>query len=296
MKNTRLFKKEILNKNFSKMSSALRTILPTLLFTASEQNEYLESFSKHADAIGWHLNQVDILDFADQIDGFYEKRLKELKKHNLNNLTIAFDETYIPYYGKNNNHVWIHKYNNKVKGATGSYKFIVASIVAHEQRYVISMLPMAICDQSVEIVDFFLNRIKKYFHVSLVLLDRGFASKELAYNMEKHDQKYIALCPKWKNVKKFLQERKSYVVEEKIIREHRKEHIAKMQYVLEYNLLKYDWIFLTNTQLRGIDLIRAYKARWGIETTFRVMDQADIKSKSTNIVIRTFFFLISVIL
>lgn len=279
------------------MSLNLKDILPTLLFTASEQNEYLESVSRHADAIGWHLGKVDILDFIEQLDTYFDKMLKYFKKQvNLKNLTIAFDETYIPYYGRDKRSNWIHGYKNNVKGASGSYKFMVTSVVAGEQRFVLSMLPMAVSDDSVDLVDKFLSRIKKYFHVSLVLLDRGFANKELAYKMELHEQKYIALCPKWKNVKRFLKEKISEIVEEKIIRKHREEHIVKMQYVLEYNLLDYDWVFLTNTKLRGIDLIRAYKTRWGIETTFRVMDYADIKSKSTNIVIRTFFFLISLIL
>ena len=44
------------------------------------------------------------------------------------------------------------------------------------------------------------------------------------------------------------------------------------------------------------NIIKLYKCRWGIETNFRVMDFADIKSKSKNIVTRCFFFLISAIL
>jgi putative transposase len=268
-----------------------------LLFTVAEQNEYLEGLSTHSDAIGWHLGKVKTLDFILQLNSFFEKMLKWFKKRGIMNfLTIAFDETYLPYYGKNTDSVWIHGYTNKVKGATGSYKFMAASIVMRHQKFVISMLPMAITDNSVVLVDELLTRIKKYFQVSLVLLDRGFASKELVCNMEKQDQKYIALCPKWKNVKKFLEQGIVGICETKIIPDHRREIVARMQYTIAYDLFEHDWVFLTNTGLGGIDLVRAYKSRWGIETTFRVMDHADIKSKSTNIVIRTFFFLISIIL
>jgi len=279
------------------MTLGLRSILLSLLFNAAEENDYLESLSVHSDAIGKHLGAVEPLDFIAQLNSYFTTLLKKLSKLGfLNNLTVAFDETYIPYYGKKTESVWIHGYTNKVKGATGSYKFMAASIVVRNQRFVISMLPMATIDNSVAFVDMFLARIKKYFHVSLVLVDRGFASKELAYDMEQQNQKYIALCPRWKNVKRYLEEGIKGICEVCVIRDHRREKYAKMQYVIEYDLLEYDWVFLTNTDLTGIDLVRAYKARWGIETTFRVMDHADIKSKSTNIVIRTFFFLISILL
>lgn len=279
------------------MTHELKTILTSLLFNAAEQNDYLEGLSVHSDAIGWHLSQVCILDFIKQLNNYFEKKLKLLRKiAGLNFLTVAFDETFIPYYGKNSDSAWIHGYKNKVKGATGSYKFMVASIVVRNQKFVISMLPMALGDNSVKFVDGFLTRIKKQFHVSLVLLDRGFACKELVHNMEKQNLKYIAFCPKWTNVKKYLEQGIKGVCEIKKIPDHRREKTSKMQYVFAHGLLEYDWAFLTNTNLQGIDLIKAYKARWGIETTFRVMDNADIKSKSTNIVIRTFFFLISIVL
>jgi putative transposase len=297
MKTHRLLKKTIFDKYFSKMTPALRILLFSILSTAAEQNEYLEALTQHSDAIGWHLGKVDILDFILQLNIFFETMLKSLKRRGIMNfLTIAFDETYIPYYGKNTESAWIHGYKNNVKGATGSYKFMVASVVVRNEKFVLCMLPMATCDNSVKLVDEFLTRIRKHFHVSLVLLDRGFASKELAYSMEQQNQQYIALCPKWDNVKKFLEQRLTGICETKIISDHRREKVAKMQYVIEYGLLEHDWVFLTNTNLSGMDLIRAYKARWGIETTFRVMDHADIKSKSTNIVIRTFFFLISLVL
>jgi len=297
MKTNRILTKEVLNKCFSKMSHSLKSILPSLLFNAAEERDYLENLTKHCDAIGKHLGQIDIIDFIEHLNNYFTLLIKQLSKLGIMNfLTIAFDETYIPYYGKHTESLWIHGYTNKIKGATGSYKFMVASIVLNEQKFVISMLPMSVIDNSVDLVDQFLRRIKKQFHVSLVLLDRGFASKKLAYNMDQQKQEYIALCPKWKNVKKFLKSQIHGICETKILRDHRKEKQIHMQYSIVYNFRGHDWVFLTNTKLTGTDLVHAYRYRWGIETTFRVMDHADIKSKSTNIVIRTFFFLISVVL
>jgi hypothetical protein len=296
MNTNRLFKTTILDKNFSTMTPALRLLLFPVLSTAAEQNEYLESISAHADAIGWHLGRTDIETFQSQMQLFFEQVLKTLRGK-LNFLTLAFDETFLPYYGrKSKESVWIHGYTNKIKGATGSYKFMVVSIVVGAQRFALFALPMATTDKSVKMVDNILTCIKREFHVSLVLLDRGFASKELVSTMEQQHQKYIALCPKWKNVQQFLKQGITGICETKKLVHHRREANVHMQYVLAYGLLEHDWVFLTNTTLSGMDLVRAYKARWSIETTFRVMDHADIKSKSTNIVIRSFLFLLSIVL
>jgi hypothetical protein len=38
-------------------------------------------------------------------------------------MSILFDETFIPYYGNKIN-LWIDAYNNNIKRAKGSYKFM----------------------------------------------------------------------------------------------------------------------------------------------------------------------------
>jgi hypothetical protein len=53
----------------------------------------------------------------------------------------------------------------------------------------------------------------------------------------------------------------------------------------------FDWAFTTNQSSINLDYIVAmYKGRWRIETGFRVQDEAQIKSKSTDARIRFFFF------
>jgi len=60
---------------------------------------------------------------------------------------------------------------------------------------------------------------------------------------------------------------------------------------------KFDWKFVTN--LRFVDFvkyIKVYKKRWNIETGFRVADEAKIKTKSLDIRVRYFLFLVALIL
>ena len=59
----------------------------------------------------------------------------------------------------------------------------------------------------------------------------------------------------------------------------------------------FPWIFATNIHFRTrVEYIWYYKRRWQIETNYRVEDEARIKSKSTNYLIRYFYFLVGLLL
>ena len=55
------------------------------------------------------------------------------------------------------------------------------------------------------------------------------------------------------------------------------------------------WCFATNLN-ENFGLIKFYKQRWQIETDFRVHDEARIKTKSNNQIVRYFYFLTSLVL
>ncbi len=51
----------------------------------------------------------------------------------------------------------------------------------------------------------------------------------------------------------------------------------------------YDWVFATNTRHKWPhNYVDKYKKRWGIETTFRVLDNIQIKTTTKNEIIRYF--------
>ena len=67
-------------------------------------------------------------------------------------------------------------------------------------------------------------------------------------------------------------------------------------FVVCKNQFGYDWTFATNIQLHNPkDYVLLYKRRWQIETNYRVEDEARIKSKSCNYLIRYFYFIISML-
>ena len=287
---------QIFKKIFTSAQSELYTKLFSILSLVASEKDYLENLTVHADAIHKHLKKVDILDFEHYLINFFTETIRQLRKIvPWHKVTIAFDETYVPFYGKAQDN-WVVGYNNKVKGATGSFKFMVCSIIISDKRFVLCMLPMHNNSNTEKIVEMLLQLVKKQFHVETVLFDRGFCTKELCRDLENQNLKYLILCPKWANIKQYMTEKQTEVLHVTTINEHKTKNKFDWRFVFVYDCFDYDWAFATNLQMKGIDLVKLYKCRWGIETNFRIMDLSDIKSKSKNIVTRCFFFLISIVL
>ena len=264
--------------------------------TVASENDYLENLTSRADSIHRYLSQIDISDFESLCENYFCAHLKQLRKQvDWQKITVAFDETFIPFYGKVTNN-WINGYTNNTKGAVGSYKFMVCSIVVRSKRYVLCSEPMHNCSDTTAIIERMLNAIKKRFTVDTVLLDRGFCGKETVRQLESQDVNYLILCPRWSNVKRHLKNRESVVVEYPKLNKHKTVTRVQMRYAFAYDCFGHNWAFVTNIDTDPRAIVLQYKSRWGIETNFRVMDLADIKSKSKNIVARFFFFLISILL
>lgn len=296
MKTTKILYKEVLQKIFGSAKHELYAKLFSIFSQTASEKDYLENLTSHSDAIHWHLNRVNILDFEKILREYFKHFLKYLRKSvHWQKITIAFDETYIPFYGKPIDN-WVVGYNNKVKGATGSYKFMACSIIVANKRYVIGIMPMHNCQDSTHIIDQMLNIIRSKFRIETVLFDRGFCTKKLCRELEMKNLKYLILAPRWKNISRYLKEEQVEIIEKTRIREKKTQTDFNWRFVFAYNEYGYDWAFATNLQDTPANLVKLYKCRWGIETNFRVMDFADIKSKSKNVVTRCFFFLISAFL
>jgi hypothetical protein len=134
----------------------------------------------------------------------------------------------------------------------------------------------------------------------MALFDRGFYCAELIDYMQAKHIKYLMLIP----------ERQGRIADYV----NSTTTFGRFTHELEYRKAKstwristtihvckgvdgWAWIFATNMPRLGrVQAILLYKRRWQIETNFRVEDEARIKSKSCSILIRTFYFFISLLL
>lgn len=223
---------------------------------------------------------------------FIELTKKQLKGLKGKKVTLILDETHEPFYGSiNNNPIWIHEYKPE-KGCTGSFKFLCASIIFNDKRYFLDSIPLNIFYDMKKEVEKVLATIESYeIGVEVALLDRGFSkSSEIINLLNQRKLRYLMLYLEYENVKKIVKEVECY-----------KRMPFEVKGIKTTLVIirdeKYDWKFVTNLRFKDyVKYIKIYKMRWNIETGFRVADEARIKTKSLDIRVRYFLFLVAIIL
>lgn len=275
-----------------------------LLITAAHGNDFIETVSSvlhniNADTLFWRLeNFTYVENIIEAFNVVLEKTLKRVKALSRNRtFTLAIDTTQEPYYGKKSD-FWIHGYKPE-KGCTGSFEFVELSIVQGDKRFVLHAMPVYVGWNKAKTVLKLLNIANKYVKIKEVLLDRAFYSAEIIDAISKL-YKYIILVPQKEFIKCMLESVEGYAVVEHELKLNRNFTTKKVKTNLV--LIKgeggdYDWCFATNLYLRNVNkYILYYKQRWGIETTNRCMDEVHIRTKSSNIIVRTFLFVFSCLL
>lgn len=266
-----------------------------LIIKAASHLTYLETVNDEgipsADILQYHIK--DKIENTGVIHkNFVELTKKQLKGLKVKKVILILDETHEPFYGNiNNNPIWVHEYKPE-KGCTGSFKFLCASIIFDDKRYFLDSIPLNIFYDMKKEVEKVLTTIESYgVGIEVALLDRGFSkSSEIINLLNQRKLRYLMLYPDCENVKRIVKEVESY-----------KRMPFEVKGIKTTLVIirdeKYDWKFVTN--LRFVDFvkyIKIYKKRWNIETGFRVADEARIKTKSLDIRVRYFLFLIALIL
>ena len=272
------------------------------LMKAAMADTYVETVGDKADSLHMAIKGADIEDFY----GSYLTAVKRIgRKMGLEEkeVLLAFDYTDEDFYGEIGGR-WIHGWTGE-DAVTGKFKFLTCAMVGYDTPEKIPLLsiPVEMGGFMARDVLFCLSLIKPLVKsIRLVLFDRGFYSRELIWALDKAGYPYLIFVPKNENIKEelekmeTLQKLKSRHGFSFIDREGKtcegETILALLKRVVDpSNGKKYDWCFATSES--GIDLeniIQTYKQRWGIETESRVQDEARIKSKSTDIKIRFFYF------
>ncbi|RCV64225.1 IS4 transposase [Methanophagales archaeon] len=270
-----------------------------LLMNAAQAKDYVETISgidqelPNVDTLFWRLSECATKDLILHEYKKVVKRHIEVAKGQIRRrrFIIAIDETHEPFYGRIKN-LWIHDYRNGVKGATGSYKYIVVSIVSGNLRFILLVIPIPkISSDTDYYVKELLIFVKSLIPIEIVLLDRGFYSWGVINALQKLKLGYIILVPKYDKFKEWLKKGAGL-----------HDHLGKLKrdkttYKISTNIVilpdykGFDWVFATNIKYDKIfRYVRYYKKRWGIETTFRVQDEVIVKTKSSIPMIRIALF------
>ena len=261
------------------------------LSKAASCKSYIETFSDKADSLHRLVEKQYEESFT---DAFFTIMKPFLKQYKHVPVTLAFDITDEPFYGKTRN-MWIHNYTGK-DGIVGKLKYLTLSLVGKEKLPVLA-LPFHVGQDMTDAIRFLFEKARSVCkHIRLVLFDRGFYSGSLLAYLQEQNITFLMFVPKNKRMQRYWQEQQDTMLHTITYRDgNTRKHVCVKHVFVTYDKLQRT--FATNLCLRkSVNYIFAYKQRWQIETNFRVQDEAKIKSKSCHYLTRYFYFLMSLLL
>lgn len=229
---------------------------------------------------------------------------KTLKLLHINVVKVAIDVTEDPYwgdYGTPNTRSRVHEKSDE------SWQWVNLSIV-EPYFFPLMTLPYRQTDNLDDLVIELLEYLRTLpLHVRLVLFDRGFYHWHLIDYLNGQRRgwswPYLMLVPKNDAIKEYIEETEG---SRGVFKHQGKYSLDKSNWLPETTIVvlkgatknkvgePIDWCFATN-QEPSLGLIREYMKRWNIETGFRIHDEARIKTKSSNLLIRFFYHLIGML-
>lgn len=246
-------------------------------------------------------SRIEGVDFNKIKNAFFEflERICHLIKIFSRNrkIALAFDSTDEPFYGKVEG-LFIHHYK-PVRGSTGCFKYITVSIINRGNQFILGSLPVRIGADIVALVLELIEQTKKFIFIDIALFDRGFVDYRLVDFLQKAGVRYQIFWRKDKRTKKILKKMKQGELKENTYtgKYSRDKSTFKVKtrfvYIKQYRRYKkskaYNWVFATNVRYKWQHLyVDKYRKRWSIETTFRVLDNIQLKTTTKNEIIRYF--------
>lgn len=271
----------------------------SLFSEAGRTNGYVETLSNKADTV--HLRVKDNSERS--LKKAFEFNAKNaIGRMGLGNVICAIDVTGELYFGRNGGiNVRQIKHEN---GAEESFSYVVLEIIKPLSLPLMA-IPYRQGDDLTAIVKELLDYAKNLrIIIEAVLFDRGFYIGDLIQFLNDNHIKYLIFVPENDAMKNYIALTGKFAVFNHIIKwnKYKSTWETPVKIVIIYDKIwrkgkeiEYYWIFATNLK-HSINLIKTYKQRWQIETDFRVHDEARIKTRSNNPIVRYFYFLVSLVL
>lgn len=292
-----------LQKSFSTLTSGIVIpfgIIAHELAKCAKAQSYVETFDGHSDSLHHWIKEGYEEDFKKSYEEIVRKALLRL---GVSYARIAIDFTNEPFYGRTRS---IYIFNTSGEKYEGEFKFLVVCLIIRNKQIPLMALPIrvgeGIARPTIEILEYTRMLFKS---IRFAVFDRGFYCAELIDYLEANHIKYIIFVPEKKGeILDFFNATEIFgkMKHEMLYSKKKSKWKPETTLVVCKRIGKdkagnyLDWIFATNINFKTrVEYVFYYMRRWQIETNFRVEDEAKIKSKSTNYLIRYFYFLISLL-
>lgn len=259
---------------------------------AASHNTYLETVNSpsmpNADTLHYRIEQDTELNALTST--FLNLTKRQLKRFKYRRVAVIIDYTHEPFFGRTQND-WVHGYR-PANGSRGCYKFLAVSILIDSHRYFVYAKPVSvIADETFELWQTLAKLKAMQIRIECVLMDRGIArSSENLALLKDMNVRYLGLYQKYRNIKHIIKGMKRKTL-------NRKFKVKGVPTRLVIGKKRFTWVFVSNMELGEFDkYLKLYKKRWNIETGFRMQDEAQIKTKSTDVRVRFFLFIAALLL
>lgn len=214
---------------------------------------------------------------------------------------LAIDITQIPYHGQPQHEEDEVMRGEAKSGTTHFHGYATVSIVHNKRRYVVALIWVHLHDTMAQVVRRLLDRVRRLnIRVRRVYLDKGFCTIEVFRALDRRHVAYIIPIPakgkgETAGVRKLFVGKRSYVTTYTFASPEHGTYTVQAVAVRRYTKGKYGrhgvrWFAYAVANLPARcaprQVFQLYRQRFGIETSYRQMNQVRARTTSRNPLLR----------
>jgi len=207
----------------------------------------------------------------------------KLKQLRLKDVAVAFDWHDQPYYGKPMPGM---VGTQPKRGTCYAFSFLTASILTSGRRLVLCIVPLSSRESLPTLVVTLIERIQGYVkRIGYVAFDNGFQSSELITMLQRRRISFILPLrdtAKLKRRRRWMRYAKRFTYTTQGV---------TVDVVEAQDAEGWTYLFATNIAALPKRILRLFKRRWGIETSYRKIREFLPKTTSRSWVVRVFNFI-----
>lgn len=289
---------------------SLKDIVRIIVHACSEKisiEQAAKIFKKapKAPAIRFHLRKkLDIV----QIEQMANEILQRLARPILSgkHLEFAIDIHLIPYHGKPKKDDAEIVRSKAKRGTTHFHAYATLYVIVLGKRFTLAVKYIKKGTSNLEIVSFFMDVIQALnLTIIRLYMDKGFCEVPVInYLKQKGTNAIIALPLKGKTIKSYLRGRKTRIISYTMKSQKTKASVTfDLAIVCKYSKKKYNRrganyfaYALIGTISKPRRVFEEYRRRFGIETSYRILNQARARTSSRSPELRLLYVVISLII
>lgn len=289
---------------------SLKDIVRVIVHACSERisvEQAAKIFKKapKAPAIRFHLREkLDIV----QIERMANEILQKLARPILSGkrLEFAIDIHYIPYHGKPKKDDAEIVRSKAKSGTTHFHAYATLYVIVLGKRFTLAVKYIKKGTPNLEIVSYFMDVIQSLnLTIIKLYMDKGFCEVPVINYLKKRGMNAIIALPlKGKTIKSYLKGRKSKVIIYTMKSQKTKATATfDLAIVCKYSKKKYNKrgakyfaYALIGVNPKPNKIFEEYRKRFGIETSYRILNQARARTSSRSPELRLLYVAISLII